>query len=155
MIWINLQVSKQGIKKPWLKYHLLIRSKDQLIHWHKQKQDWGRRLCAQEPYLQGAGQRTDAHLTDPSTDRPTNGIRPKNTTASDRKFMQQADSLPCLGKKFPMMPSDRIENSVRFHNLLIFFNFFLTLFYWNLSALSPLTYSRGGYQIFKVLDLDP
>ena len=30
-----------------------------------------------------AGQRTDAHLTDPSTDRPTNGIRPKNTTASD------------------------------------------------------------------------
>ena len=29
-----------------------------------------------------AGQWTDTHLTDPSTDRPTNGIRPKNTTAS-------------------------------------------------------------------------
>ena len=53
-------------------------------------------------------QRTDAHLTDPSTDRPTNGIQPKNTTASDRKIVQQADSVPCLGKKFSMMPSDRI-----------------------------------------------
>ena len=60
-----------------------------------------------------AGQRTDAHLTDPSTDRPTNGIRPKNTTASDRKIVQRADSVPCLGKKFSMMPSDRIENSAR------------------------------------------
>ena len=60
-----------------------------------------------------AGQRTHAHLTDPSTDRPTNGIRLKNTTASDRKIVQRADLFPCLGKKFSMMPSDRIENSVR------------------------------------------
>ena len=60
-----------------------------------------------------AGQRTDAHLTDPSTDRSTNGIRPKNTTAFDRKIVQRADSVPCLGKKFSMMSSDRIENSVR------------------------------------------
>ena len=58
-------------------------------------------------YLE-AGQRTDDHLTDPSTDQrnPT-----KNSTASDRKIVQQADSVPCLGKKFSMMPSDRIENS--------------------------------------------
>ena len=60
-----------------------------------------------------AGQRTDAHLTDPSTDRPTNGIQPKNTTASNRKIVQLANSVPCLGKKFSMMPWDRIENSAR------------------------------------------
>ena len=59
-----------------------------------------------------AGQRTDAHLTEPSTDRQTNGIRPKNTTASDRKIVQRADLVPCLGKKFSMISSDRIENSV-------------------------------------------
>ena len=33
-----------------------------------------------------AGKQTDAHLTDPSTDRHTNGICPKNTTAFDRKI---------------------------------------------------------------------
>ena len=53
-----------------------------------------------------AGQRTDAHRTDPSTYRPTNGIRPKNTTASDRKIVQRDN-------KFSIMPSDRIEHSVR------------------------------------------
>ena len=58
-----------------------------------------------------AGQRTDAHLTNPSTNRPTNGIWPKNTTASDRKIVQRDDSVPCLGKKFSMTPSDLIENS--------------------------------------------
>ena len=58
----------------------------------------------------GAEQLTNAHLTDPSTDRPSNGIRPKNTTDTDRKIVQRADSVPCLRKKFSKMPSDRIEN---------------------------------------------
>ena len=80
-----------------------------------------------------AGQRTDAHLADPSTDQPTNGIRPKNTTASDRKIVQRADSVPCLGKKFLMMPLDRIENSARWHNL----NRFLSLFYFEFVSTQP------------------
>ena len=57
--------------------------------------------------------------------QPTNGIRPKNTTASDRKIVQRADSVPFLGKKFSKMPSDRIENSARWHNLNRFFFTFL------------------------------
>ena len=55
------------------------------------------------------GQRTDAHRTDPST----NEIRPKNTTESDREIVQRGDLVPCRGKKFSIMPSGRIENSVR------------------------------------------
>ena len=60
-----------------------------------------------------AGQRTDAHLTDPSTDRPTNGIRPKNTTASDRKIVQRADSVT-MGKTKKMFNKDegKIECAV-------------------------------------------
>jgi hypothetical protein len=87
--------------------------------------------------LAEAGQRTDAHLTDPSTYWPTNGIRPKNTTASDRKIVQWADSVPCLGKKISIMPLDRIENSVRWHNLHIFSLTFLLEFV----GARPLTYS--------------
>ena len=53
-----------------------------------------------------AGQRTDAHLTDQwnPTEKPRHLIE---------KIVQLADSVPCLGKKFSMMPSDRIENSAR------------------------------------------
>ena len=58
-----------------------------------------------------------------SSDRPTD--RPKNTTASDRKIVQRADWVPCLGKKFSMMPSDQIENSARWHKLNWFFFTFL------------------------------
>ena len=60
-----------------------------------------------------AEQRTEALLIDPSTDRPTNGIRQKNTMASDRKIVQGADSVPCLGKMYLTMASDRIENLAR------------------------------------------
>ena len=53
-----------------------------------------RQAPAHWQYPTEAGQRTDAHLTDPSTDPSTNDIRPKNTMASDRKIVQQADSVP-------------------------------------------------------------
>ena len=50
----------------------------------------------------GQSNRLDAHLTD-------------QLTGSDQKIqhlIEQADSVPCLGKKFSMMPSDRIKNLV-------------------------------------------
>ena len=54
--------------------------------------------------------------TDLSTDHTTNIIQLKSTTASNRKSVQQDDSDPWLSKKCPMMPSDRIENSVRWRS---------------------------------------
>ena len=41
------------------------------------------------------------------TFQTTNRIRPKKTTASDRKIVQRDASVPWLSKKFSMMPSDR------------------------------------------------
>ena len=58
-----------------------------------------------------AGQRADAHLTEPSTDRPTNGIRPKNTTASDRKIVQRAAYMVSISEKSES-DSDRFDPKI-------------------------------------------
>ena len=83
-----------------------------------------------------------------ATERQSSGRPFNQPTESDRKrprhptekVLQRDDSFPCLSKKFSMMPSDRIENSARWHNLLFLLQIFSLLFNWNLSALSPLTY---------------
>ena len=84
-------------------------------------------------YEKEAGQRTDAHLTDSSTDRPTNGIRPKNTTASDRKIVQRADSVPCLGKK---VFNDAIGPNRKFGPMTQFKQIF-SLFYFEFVSTQP------------------
>ena len=66
------------------------------------------------PPDQTRGRATDRRSSDRPFNRPTDQRNPtENTTASDRKIVHRADSVPCLGKKFSMMPSDRIDNSAR------------------------------------------
>ena len=71
-----------------------------------------------------AARRTARQRTDPSTDRPTNGIRPKTTTASDRKSVELEDSV-----------ENRI-NSVLYATIYFLYTF-LFLFSRNVSALGP------------------
>ena len=70
------------------------------------------------------------------TDRPTESDRkrPRHPTG---KVLQRDDSVPCLSKKFSMMPSDRIENSARWHVLLVFYRFLFTFFLWICQRSAP------------------
>ena len=84
---------------------------------------------------QEAGQRTDAHLTDPSTDRPTNGIRSKNC-ATDR-----FGPLPL--KSFQWC--HRTESKIRPDDTIYLFKKKILTFYWNLSPLACLAAALGPH----------
>ena len=75
-----------------------------------------------------------------SSDQPPTESDWKRPLHPTEKVVQRDDLVRCLSKKFSIIPSDRIEKSARWHNLL-FFTYFFHFFSWNLPALSPLTYS--------------
>ena len=58
------------------------------------------------------GRATERHFSDQPFNQPTNRNQLKTTTASE-KVLQRDDSIPCLSKKFSIMPSDQIKNSAR------------------------------------------
>ena len=67
-----------------------------------------------------AGQWTDTLRTDLSTDQPTNRIRLKTTTASNKKWLQRDDSVPCLSKSFQR--GNRIKSKNRPNDTIYFYS---------------------------------